>query len=91
MRSGWLAVDLGAPRTFSRLRVHEGTWDRVRRFELQIRRSGGWQTIHTGTTIGADYSASFEPVTAQHVRLNLVEASDVPTIWEVQLLPPNEK
>ena len=30
-------------------------------------------------------SATFEPVTAQHVRLNILEATDVPTIWEVQL------
>ena len=30
-------------------------------------------------------TAEFEPATAQHVRLNLLEATDVPTIWEVQL------
>ena len=41
--------------------------------------------IHAGTTLGADYSATFEPVQAQHVRLHILEATDVPTIWEVQL------
>jgi alpha-L-fucosidase len=84
-KSGWLAIDLGEPKTISRLRVNEATWDRVRRFELQIQKDGQWQPIYAGTTIGADHSATFEPVQAQHVRLNILEAADVPTIWEVQL------
>jgi len=84
-KAGWLAVDLGEPKTFSRLYVNEGTWDRVRKFELQIQIGEDWQAIHTGTTIGENFSVTFEPVTARHVRLNILEASDVPTIWEVQL------
>jgi hypothetical protein len=84
-RTGWLVVDLGETTTIGRLRVNEATWDRVQRFELQIQKDGQWQTIHSGTTMGADYSASFEPVAAQHVRLNILEATNVPTIWEVQL------
>jgi hypothetical protein len=28
---------------------------------------------------------SFPPVTARHVRLNITEATDSPTIWEFQL------
>jgi len=89
-KSGWLAVDLGEPKTIGRLRANEATWDRVRRFQLQVQKDGRWQTIHTGTTIGADYSASFESVTARHVRLNILESNDVPTIWEVQLFPPEK-
>jgi hypothetical protein len=83
-KSGWLAVDLGKPKTFRRVRINEG-WDRVRKFELQIQKDDTWRTIRKGTTIGRNYSADFEPVTAQHVRLNILEATDVPTIWEVQL------
>ena len=30
----------------------------------------------------------FDPVTAQHFRLEILEATDVPTIWEVHLYPP---
>ena len=84
-KDGWLEVDLGKAKRFSRLSVNEGTWDRVRRFELQIRKGGAWQTVHAGTTMGGNFSATFAPVTAQCVRLNIVEATDVPTIWEVQL------
>jgi hypothetical protein len=34
------------------------------------------------------FSTTVKPVTAQHVRLNILEAIDVPTIWEVQLYAP---
>ena len=87
-KSGWLAVDLGEERTIGRLYVDESTWDRVRRFELQVQKNGHWQAIHCGTTIGTDYTAKFEPVTARHVRLNILEATDVPTIWELQVFGP---
>ena len=89
-KAGWLAVDLGEPKTIGRLCVNEATWDRVRRFELQIQKDGQWQTIHAGTTIGADFSATFEPIAAQHVRLNLLETTEGPSIWEFQLFAPKK-
>jgi alpha-L-fucosidase len=83
-RSGWLAVDLGETKRFSRLTVNEG-WDRIRQFELQVKEDAGWQTILKGSTIGTNYEADFEPVTARYVRLNIIDALDVPTIWEMHL------
>jgi hypothetical protein len=38
-----------------------------------------------GTTVGHDFNTKFEPITAQFIRLNILTATDVPTIWEVQL------
>ena len=83
-RGGWLQADLGKPKTFGRLRVSEA-YDRTRRFALQVKEGSTWRTVHSGTTLGEDYSAGFEPVTARIARLNILEATDVPTIWEVQL------
>jgi hypothetical protein len=83
-KAGWLGADLGRPREFSKVKILEG-WDRIRKFELQIRKDDKWQTILSGTTVGKDYSAEFKKVKAQHVRLNIIEATDVPTIWEFQL------
>lgn len=83
-KAGWLAVDLGRPRTFRRLWVSEG-YGRIRRFELQVRKNGAWETIHRGGAMGQDFTATFQPVTARHVRLNILQAADVPTIWEFQL------
>jgi hypothetical protein len=44
-----------------------------------------WKTFCTGTTIGDSWSKSFAPTTAQRVRLNVLEATDGPTIWEFEL------
>lgn len=87
---GWLQVDLGAPTTFDKALILESPWDRVRRFELQYREGETWRTFHEGTTMG-DLAIEFDPVTAQCVRLNVLEATNVPTIWEVAFYPPGVK
>jgi alpha-L-fucosidase len=86
----WLQVDLGRPETFSRVAISEA-YDRVRRFEIQYRADDRWKTILSGERIGEKYARDFEPVTAQHVRLNILEAADGPTIWEFQLMAPKAK
>ena len=83
-RVGWLEVELRKPMKFSKVRIHECV-NGISKFELQIKKKDQWQTIHKGTTVGEDYSAKFKPVTAQHVRLNVIEATNVPTIWEIKL------
>jgi hypothetical protein len=84
-KDGWLAIELAEPKTFSHVRISEA-YDRIQKFEIQVQHDGQWRTIHAGTTVGENFSATFDPVTARHVRLNILEATNVPTIWEVQLL-----
>ena len=83
-KDGWLTVDLGKDKTFARLSVSEA-YPRTQKFELQVKSGDTWKTVHRGTKLGAAFTASFQPVTARHVRLLIVEATDVPTIWEMQL------
>jgi hypothetical protein len=85
--SAWLQLDLDKPLTFDRIRISEACESRVQKFELQYQVGEEWRTAFTGTTIGLDFARMFDPVTAQHVRLNILEATEGPTIWEVQLLP----
>ena len=87
VRSAWLEVDLGQVKTFDTVVISEG-WDRIRKFQLQCESDGGWKTILEGTLIGSDYERKFEPVTARHVRLDILESTDGPTLWEFQLLAP---
>ena len=87
VKQAWLEVDLGKPVTFARAAISEA-YDRVRRFELQYRDGADWKTFLQGTRIGEKYAQDFPPVTAQYVRLSILEATDGPTIWEFQLLPP---
>ncbi len=83
----WLEVDLGGPQTIGRAMLSEAYAHRVQRFELQAKEGKGWRTFAKGGRIGEESMITFEPVTAQAVRLNILEATEGPTIWEFQLLP----
>jgi len=88
-KKAWLEVDLGKAMTFDRVCISEDL-DRVREFELQYRDGKTWKTFARGTKIGSDYTKQFEPVTARQVRLNILDSTDGPTLWEFQLLPPGK-
>ena len=75
--------------TFNRVRIGE-EYERVRKFELQYKGNGQWKTIIDGIKIGPDYVKDFAPVTAGQVRLNILDATDGPTIWEFQLFAPKK-
>ena len=81
----WLEVDLGSVKTFRQAVIYEAYPGRVQSFQLQWLDGAVWQTFWTGTTLGATWSQSFPPVTAQQIRLNILDATDGPTIWEFQL------
>jgi alpha-L-fucosidase len=83
-RGGWLEVDLGEETTVSRAVIQEG-WDRTRKFSVQYKVGDEWRDAAAGTTIGANWELRFAPVKAQVFRLNIADATDVPTIWEFQL------
>lgn len=82
----WLEVDLGEPKTVASAMIAEADFGpRVQKFELQAKIDGQWKTIYTGKTIGEECRVKFEPITAQVFRLNIVEATEGPTISEFQL------
>lgn len=94
-RSGWtfnpgiksasIEVDLGKPYTFDRAWLNE-PYDRIQKFELQAKQGDEWKTFHAGTTIGEDVTIEFSPVTAQHVRLQVLDTTINPLVGEFQLL-----
>ncbi|MCK4293547.1 MAG: alpha-L-fucosidase [Planctomycetes bacterium] len=88
--SAWLAVDLGKPMTFDSAWISE-PYNRVRKFELQFKEGNLWQTFHRGTTIAQSRLIKFSPVTARHIRLNLTDTTEGPSIWEFQLFKANKK
>ena len=88
-KQAWFEVDLGKSITFNRVKIAE-SYSRVEEFELQYKEDGNWQTIFRGTTIGPEYSKTFDPITARYVRLNILRATEGPTIWELQLFAPKK-
>jgi alpha-L-fucosidase len=81
----WLELDLGRPTTFRRAWISEAFPNRVQKFELQWLDGTEWKTFCTGTTVGESWSKGFAPVTAQRVRLNILDSTVGPTIWEFEL------
>ncbi len=84
VRQTWIAIEYAKPRQVSSVEISEG-WDRVRAFELECRDGSQWRPIFKGTTIGEAFQRRFEPVTSDAFRLDIIEATDGPTIWEIGL------
>jgi alpha-L-fucosidase len=84
-KQAWIAVDFLKTKTFSRVHISEAYPNRVQKFELQYRAGDDWKTIFAGTTLGADFQKDFPPVTAQEFRLNILDATQGPTINEIEL------
>ena len=84
-RSGWLEVDLGTPTPVSRAVIKELEFPRTQQFAIEYKDGDTWKSLVTGTTIAEAKSFDFPPVTARYFRLNILKASEVPTIEEFQL------
>jgi alpha-L-fucosidase len=86
-RQAWIAADFLKPQTVSHVLISEAYPNRVQIFEFQYRDGDDWKNIFNGTTLGDNFQKSFEPVTAREFRLNILDATDGPTINEIELLP----
>ncbi len=87
LTQAWIAADFGKPLTVGRVRIAEpeSFAGRIRQFEFQYRTDTGWETIFTGDRLSWDFQRSFDPVTAREFRLNILEATNGPTISEIEL------
>ncbi len=91
-RSGWLEIDLGANHLVESVLLDEGGYVRCGAFEVQAFVGGVWQSVVSGTGIGANLNLGFVPVMAQRFRLSVTvnQAAGTPdgepTIAEFQLL-----
>jgi alpha-L-fucosidase len=83
--AAWLEVDLGTPRRFSHAVILEAYGGRVKGYQLQRFSEGEWKTFFRGEGIGDRADLRFAPVTARRVRLDILEATEGPTIREFLL------
>jgi len=84
-KQAWLEVNLGKAVTFNQVKISEA-YDRVQRFELQYADGTEWKTFVEGGKIGSDYSKEFRSITAQKVRLDILDSTNGPTIWDFGIL-----
>ena len=87
LRSATLALDLGEPRTFDQVLIQEPVrlGQRVRAWAFDALVDGQWQEVAAATTIGYKRLARFSPVSAQHVRLRILDAKACPLISRIGL------
>ncbi len=84
-KQAWVAVNFPTPKIVHQVRISEAYAGRVHKFELQYRLGNEWKMIFTGTKLGEHFRKSFPAVTAQEFRLNILDATDGPTINEIEL------
>ena len=84
-RSGWLEIDLGTEVSVGRALIRETSFPRTEEFALEYLEGDVWKEVAKGTTIAGEKMNPFTPVKARRFRLNILKASDVPTIEEFTL------
>ena len=85
VKQAWVAVNYTKPQTVNHVRISEAYANRVQQFEFQYRADGEWKMLFAGTTLGDHFEKSFTPVTAHEFRLNILDATQGPTINEIEL------
>ena len=87
-KQAWIAADFGKPVTIRSVRLQEAVpyTNRVTKFEFQFRDGTEWKTIFSGQKIGERFEQKIQPVTAREFRLNILDATEGPTISEIELL-----
>ncbi len=83
-RQAWVAIDFLKPQTVNHVHISEDYVNRVQKFELQHLAGREWKTIFLGSTLGDDFQKSFSTVTASEFRLNILEATNRPTINNIE-------
>ena len=84
-RTAWVTVDLQKEHVVTSAMLSDAPYGRTQSFNLEAQVGGQWKQIAEGTTLGEELHLSFPPVTAQIFRLNILQASDTPTLAEFQL------
>ncbi len=84
VEQAWIMVDLEGMETFNSVTIRE-SFNRVRSFELQYKDGDEWKTFFKGDVIGDKRTISIDPLSARIIRLNILKATDGPTIREIQV------
>ena len=87
VREAWLAVDLGRPTAFDRVRLQEPIrlGQRIESFALDGRLDGRWTEIARGTTIGPRRILRLPPVEADAIRLRILKSQACPALSTFEL------
>lgn len=86
-RSGWIEIDLGEAQEVSTILLDDSPYARTRGFEIKFLDGESWKTIASGETIGVRKRISFGHIVARRFRIEILNATEVPVISEIQFFP----
>lgn len=92
-RTCWIQLDFSKESTIDSIEIDEAyahPKSRVLKFELQKKDGGAWVVFHRGTGLGEHFQTDFPPVATKAIRLNILDASEGPTIFEIRLPTPKK-
>lgn len=78
-----IEMTLPKPRAVKGVVIAEAFGSRVRRWEFSVRSEGKWRKVAEGTTLGAGHTSTFPATEADALRLEIMDATDGPTIAEI--------
>ncbi|MCX5770781.1 MAG: alpha-L-fucosidase [Candidatus Hydrogenedentes bacterium] len=82
-KQAWIEVRFDKPRLISQVLINEALPNRIQKFEIQQGDGKTWTTFYTGETVGDNGRARFKPLTVSNLRLNILDATEGPSIWEI--------
>lgn len=86
LRQAWIALDFQREIIISTLRIKQYE-SRIQKFQIEIPDDkNGWRAIQTGATIDGRGEISLPPTKASKLRLNILDASEAPSIYEIKVL-----
>jgi alpha-L-fucosidase len=83
LKACWIEVELPKEKSVSKVLIDEWA-PRIQKYELQVKKGDAWETFHAGTTVGQNAAVEFAAVTGKAFRLNILDATDGPTINEIR-------
>ncbi|OHS98243.1 Alpha-L-fucosidase 1 [Tritrichomonas foetus] len=85
--TGSITIDFGRFRTFDiiSIREHIHLGQRIARASVDYHTNDGWKTLSTITTIGYHRIIRLDPVSADMIRVNILESQAVPLIQNIEV------
>ncbi len=86
VNGAWLAVDFGRPRRIQSVRFTEAGGGRITRYAVQQWKGDAWVDLVTAekTANRTTVRCRFEPIETTRIRLLVVAATEVPTIYDLE-------
>jgi len=81
----WVQIDLRQPRSIDAVIINEANNSHISKFTIEYKKGNDWMNIGEGTKIGEELTNSFQKVTTQFVRLNILETTTTPALLEIDV------